>query len=181
MIFEKKEFMLKDGRTAVLRSPEKEDAEKLIEYLTAISEETYFVLRYPEECNYTIEKEENFIDGINSDPNHVMITCFVDGEVAGNCQLSMFSGMKISHRASVAIAQRREFWNLGIGTQMFTEMIRIARERGIMQIELDYIDGNERGKHLYEKMGFVQTGVRPNAIKLRDGALLDEIAMVKVL
>lgn len=111
-----------------------------------------------------------------------MIACIVDGRIAGNCQISFSTGMKERHRASVAIALLQEFWNLGIGTKMFEEMIRIAGERGeIRQIELDYIEGNSRARSLYEKMGFRITGVKPDAIRMKDGSFVNEYMMVKKL
>ena len=51
---------------------------------------------------------------------------------------------------------------------MFTELERIARENGILQLELDYIEGNERGRRHYEKMGFVPVAERPDVFRLKD-------------
>lgn len=48
-----------------------------------------------------------------------------------------------------------------------------------MQMELEYVEGNSRARALYEKMGFRITGVRPNAIRLKDGTLLNEYTMIR--
>ena len=65
---------------------------------------------------------------------------------------------------------------------MFEEMFRIARERnGVRQIELDFIEGNSRARHLYEKMGFRITGVKPDAIRTKDGTFINEYMMLKLL
>ena len=64
---------------------------------------------------------------------------------------------------------------------MFQEMIRIAKEQGIEQLELEVIEGNKRAMALYEKMGFRVVSEKPNAIKLKDGTLLSELLMVKDL
>ena len=48
-------------------------------------------------------------------------------------------------------------------------------------MELGLIEGNVRARHLYEKMGFRISGVHPNAIRLRDGTMLNEYMMVKTL
>ena len=50
-----------------------------------------------------------------------------------------------------------------------------------MQLELAYAQGNDRARRLYDRLGFVETGRGPDAIRLRDGTLLDEIFMVKKL
>ena len=59
-------------------------------------------------------------------------------------------------------------------------MLRIAQDNEhILQLELEYIEGNSRARALYEKMGFRITGVRPNAIRLKDGTLLNEYSMMR--
>lgn len=175
------EFKLKDGRSALLRSPKDEDVQGMLDYLYISSGETEFVLRYPEECSkYTAEEEKKLFDRIKSSDHETMIVCLVDGKVAGNCQIAWNTELKTRHRASVAIALLSEFWNQGIGTKMFQEMIRIAENNeNILQIELDFVEGNSRARALYEKMGFRIVGVRPNAIRLKDGTLLNEYSMVR--
>ncbi|MGN0625080.1 MAG: GNAT family N-acetyltransferase [Oscillospiraceae bacterium] len=67
-----------------------------------------------------------------------------------------------------------------MGTRMFREMIRIAEQfGGILQMELEFVEGNDRARHLYEKMGFRIAGVRPNAIRLKNGTLLNEYTMIR--
>lgn len=181
MIIEDVWFELKDGRKALLRSPKEEDIESTLEYLVISAEETEYILRYPEECGkYTAEGEKILFEQKNASPNEAMIMCIVDGKVIGNCEINFFKGIKTRHRANVAIALRSEFWNQGIGTKMFQEMIRLAENReGVMQIELDFVEGNSRARHLYEKMGFRITGVRPNAVRLKNGTLLNEYMMIR--
>ena len=124
MIIKEIEFTLKDGRQALLRSPKEEDIQGMLDYLFQSAGETEFILRYPEECGkYTYEGEKALFDRINASDNEAMLVCIVDGKVAGNCQIAWKTGIKTRHRASVAIALLKEFWNQGIGTRMFEEMI----------------------------------------------------------
>ncbi len=181
MRIEQVEFKLKDGRSALLRSPGNEDIQGMLDYLYVSSGETEFILRYPEECEkYTPEGEKELFDRMNASDNEAMIVCIVDGKVAGNCEIVWKKGMKTKHRAFVAIALLKEYWNQGIGTRMFEEMIRIAESNhDIIQMELDFVEGNSRARALYEKMGFRITGVKPDAIRLKDGTLLNEYSMVR--
>lgn len=183
MIVNETEFTLKDGRKAVIRSPRDEDIEGMLEYLYVTSGETEFLLRYPEECTkYTPEGEKALFDRMNAADNETMIVCLVDGVIAGNCQVTWKKSIKTRHRADVAIALKREFWGLGIGTRLFEEMIRIAEaNENILQMELEFIEGNSRARALYEKMGFRITGMRPNAIRLKDGTLLNEYTMIRTV
>ncbi len=174
-------FELKNGKSACLLNPEISDAEELLTYLKKSAGETEYVLRYPEECLMTLEQEERFIHNVVSSDFDLMAVCKVDGRIAGNCHLMMNNRIKTRHRASVAIALYKEFWNLGIGTRMFELMISIAREKGILQLELEYVEGNVRGEALYKKMGFETVSCKPNAIRLKDGTMLKEYFMVKML
>ena len=110
-----------------------------------------------------------------------MISCEIDGEIAGNCQIMFQERLKTRHRARVAISVLQKYWNLGIGTALFREMIEAASRRGVLQMELEFIEGNERARHLYEKMGFRIVSEMPNAVRLRDGSFRKEFVMVKML
>lgn len=181
MIIQDIKYQLKDGQTALIRSPRDEDIQGMLDYLYISAGETDFILRYPEECEkYTAEAEKALFDRINESDNEAMLVCLVDGKVAGNCQITWSNGLKTRHRARVAIALLKEFWNQGIGTRLFQELIRIAEEnQNILQMELDFVEGNSRARALYEKMGFRITGVKPNAIRLKDGTLLNEYSMIR--
>ncbi|MBQ6119350.1 MAG: GNAT family N-acetyltransferase [Clostridia bacterium] len=177
------EFTLKDGRNAVIRSPRDGDIPEILEYLYVSAGETEFLLRYPEECGkYTPEGEKALFDRINASDNEAMPVCLVEGKLIGCCNIAWSNGIKTRHRASVAIAILRDYWGQGIGTRMMRELIRIAEENEhILQMELDFVEGNVRARALYEKMGFRITGVKPNAIRLKDGTLLNEYSMVKTI
>ena len=181
MIIREFEFTLKDGRKALIRSPKEEDIKGMLDYLYKSAEETDFVLRYPEECSrYTPEGEKVLFERINSSETEAMLVCIVEGKVAGNCQITWNNRIKTRHRASVAIALLKEYWNQGIGTRLFQELIKIAENNeNILQMELEFIEGNTRARALYEKMGFRITGVGINAVRLKDGTLLNEYHMIR--
>ncbi|MBO6158474.1 MAG: GNAT family N-acetyltransferase [Firmicutes bacterium] len=181
MIIREIEFTLKDGRKALIRSPKDEDIQGMLDYLYISAGETEFILRYPEECSkYTPEGEKALFDSINASETQAMLVCLIDGKVAGNCGIHWNTAIKTRHRASVAIALLKEYWNQGIGTRLFQEMIRIAEENeNILQMELDFVEGNTRARALYEKMGFRIVGIKPNAIRLKDGTLLNEYSMIR--
>ena len=177
MLYPTTTITLKNGKQATFRSPRKEDAAALLDYLRKTAEETDFVLRYPDEVTMTLEQEEAFIERINQSANSYMIICLVDGKHAGNCSLQFHDKRKVRHRGEVAIALVKEFWGMGIGAFMFEEMLQLAREYGASQLELGMVDGNERGLALYRKMGFREYGRLPNAFHQKDGTMRDEILM----
>ena len=181
MIYNESPLTLKDGSAALLRSPGPEDAAALMAFLADVSGETDFLLRYPEEWTMSEQTERQLLQNIAASPSSLMILCMADGEIAGNCQLSVMNLLKTRHRGSIAIALRRKFWGKGIGTAMLRALIDRAERMGLRQLELDFVEGNERARALYEKMGFSIVAEKPDAIMLKDGRLLSEFSMIKTL
>ena len=182
MLCETRTITLKNGTEAMIVPPDPERAEEMLAFLRDVSGETEFISRTAEEVYETVEIERGKLENLNASEQMMMLVCMVNGRIAGNCHLHFNHRIKMRHRVSLGIAIRKEYWNLGIGTAMFREMIRLAEERGgIEQVELEVIEGNENAMRLYEKMGFTVTGAVPNAIRLKDGTRLKEFYMVKEL
>lgn len=181
MYYSEKTIELKNGKPALLRSPTPKDAAQMLEFLKTTAAETEFLLRYPEECETDISKEEMILANVLESDSNLMIACEINGEIAGNCQIAFSKRIKTRHRATIAIGIIQKYWNLGIGTAMFRELTAIAEKNGISILELSYIEGNERGKALYEKLGFVQVAELPDAIRLKDGSFRKDICMMKRL
>lgn len=174
-------FMLKDGRQAILRNPQERDIPGVLDYLVKSAGETEFIIRTPEECaKYTYDFEAKWIEAVNSSGNMATLVCEVDGVIAGNCEVSRHTKLKARHRASIGVALMSEFWGQGIGTAMLRELIHIAQGwEGLAQLELEFIEGNNRARALYEKMGFRIVGMRPDAFRMKDGSLRSEYIMMR--
>lgn len=181
MIYEEKAIRLKDGRTAILKSPGIEDAQMLLDYARQASAETDFLTRYPEEWTSTVEQEAAWITHQRTSPNALTITCYIEGCIAGNCTIDFGTGIKTAHRATIGIALLKPYWSLGIGSAMFNEMIAAAQSKGTEILELAFLEGNDRAKHLYEKFGFRVVCEKPRAFKLKDGTYKSEFYMQKYL
>ena len=176
MLYTEKRFTLKDGREAWFRSPEETDAVELTEYLVKRAKETENMLHDPDECG-SPEETAAMILQINTSPEDVMILCELEGHIVGSCEMVRQTLRKTFHRASLSIGNLQAFWGLGIGTIMFQELIRIARERGVGQLELNVFEGNERAIGLYKKLGFEVVAERPNCIHLKNGKRLKAYTM----
>ena len=183
MIFQQKEITLKNGTKAILKTPEASDAAGMLAFITKACGETEFLLRYPEEWEgMTVEKEEKCIQNGRDSESTLIIACYIDGDIVGNCEINFRGGIKTGHRAVIAISILKKYWGIGIGSHMFRHLIAAAEAHEDTEIvELEYMQGNERGHSLYEKFGFRIVGERPNAYKLKDGSLRSEILMQKVL
>ena len=184
MIYEPKEFILKNGLKVIIRSPEKEDARELIDQIMDVAGSTDYLLSVPQDFQPYLDdmkKEEDFIEWSKTDRGYWLIVC-LDNKVLANCSLRFYNHAKDRHRGSIGIAIRKDYWGLGIGSILFDEMIKLAKlTPGIEQIELDVIETNERAKKLYLKKGFVKTGTIPHQLKLKDGSYLNGETMVLFL
>lgn len=182
MRFPERTVTLKDGRTCILGPTLPAYAIQMIDYLKITSEETPFLLRNPDEVTYTPEAEKEILTRLLEDEHSVMMVARVDGEVAGNCSINgLGSKRRILHRCSLAIALKKAYWGLGIGTAMIGYLTELARKIGYEQIELEVVDGNDRAKQLYEKCGFRETGRHLRALRYDDGTYRDELLMCKIL
>lgn len=181
MGYTRKEILLKTGETAIFRTPTAEDAEAMLDYLKTVVSETEFLLRSPEDPFPDLEGEKRFLQANGEGEGNLMIACEMDGIIVGNCDMNRHRRLKDRHRAGIGIALRKAYWNRGIGTAMFREMIRVAGEWGIEQLELEFLEGNDRGRALYEKMGFHIYAELPNAFHLPDGRILKEYRMMRPL
>lgn len=181
MIFDAKQITLKNGLTAILKTPEAGDGEKMLSCIMACCGETEFLVRYPEEWEgMTAEKEEKWIQNGRDSESTLIIACYIDGEIVGNCEINFHGSIKTSHRAVVAISIRQKYWGNGIGSAMFRCLMEAAEAHpGTEIVELEFMEGNDRGRALYEKFGFRIVGQRPNAFKLKDGTMLSEFLMQK--
>ena len=183
MIFSPIEYTLKDGRTLILRPPQEADAQEMLALRIKTAGETDFLMNYPEElASYSMEKQLGFISRMQTSENDFMAVAEVDGRIAGTCQLSCNTRLKTKHKAGIGIAILKEFWGIGIGSSMFTEMVKMAQQRqGLQVLELEVIEGNDRAMVLYRKFGFETVAEIPYAICLKDGTMLKAITMMKKL
>ena len=181
MIFEEKKITLKNGKVAVLKSPCVEDSEKLMRFIIQTCGETEFLMRYPEEKKLTVKKEAAWVEHVTVSPDTLVIVCYIDGEVAGNCEIDFMTTIKTAHRATIGITVLKAYWNLGIGSALFEEMIAMTQKRGTEIMDLEFVEGNDRARHLYEKFGFRVISEKPNVLKLKDGTYRSEVYMQKYL
>ena len=183
MLYKEKGYNLKDGTKVVLKSAVTEDAAMMRDFMIQTADQTDFLLSTSDDFRQkSVEDEAKWIESRMDDSGCILIVMKGD-EMIANSDISFNTAHeKEKHRSSVGITVEKEYWDKGIGTIIFEELIKIAENHeGTEQIELGVISTNARARHLYEKMGFKETGVIPRALKLPDGTYLDEILMTRFL
>ena len=72
-------------------------------------------------------------------------------------------------------------YNLEAKKSRYRYLIKIAKEKGIEQLELEVVADNDRAIALYKKIGFEKMGTFPHNMKYKDGTYADAYWMVKIL
>ena len=119
MQYQPKTIRLRDGSQALFRQPTPQNAAGMVQYMKTCYAQTPYLLHSPEDFQMTEEREAAFLEKVLQSEYDLMIVCEIDGEIAGNCQLSFHNKPKTRHRADVAIALIQKYWSRGIGTAMF--------------------------------------------------------------
>ncbi len=159
---------LNNGEEYLIRNITLEDSKDLLEHFQAIVKECEFLVStYREAKKITLESEKTTVLSFIEGKNIYYYTMFVNNKIVACSNLTLMTSEKTSHRALVGIGVRQSYYNKGCGKILFNEMINQAKKLKLEQIDLEYIDGNERGKYLYKKLGFKETGRIPNAFKIK--------------
>ena len=182
MIFKPMSVQLKDGRIAMLRNAEPEDAQELIDYLKITSAETPFLLRNPEEVHITLEQEIEFINSRKESEQGLLLIARIDDEFAGNAAcMPLGTFQRHAHRCSVAIALYQKYCGLGLGKIMLNAVLQESEKAGYEQAELSVVTSNEKAIALYKSLGFDTYGTQKHSMKYKDGSYADEYLMMKML
>lgn len=100
---------------------------------------------------------KGFQDSLNS-PDTIYLTALWDGEVVGYCGL-----LKSFEEADITnVAVAKEFQGRGIAFAMLSLLLKAGNEKGISDFTLEVRVSNASAIHVYEKLGFVNEGIRKN-------------------
>ena len=177
-----KEIILKNKEKLIIKTPDVEDAEDFAICFNKIKSETKFLSVGDEDKDYTTESEIKFIQSFQSSETNVCLIALINGKNVGNTSIiSMGKHSRLKHRASLGICLQKEHWGKGIAGKLMVEIIEIAKKLGYEQIELGVAEENENAKKLYRSFGFVEQGIKKNALKYSDGTYSNEIMMIKFI
>ena len=172
-------FFAKDGRKVVLRTPKWEDLDDFLELINSLVEERADILRTE---RVSKEEEIDFLSKVLSrleKDEMFYLVAEVDGKVVAVSEISKRGGYE-KHVGVIGIAIRNGFRDLGIGTEIMKALVEQAQKMGLKVLTLSAFATNKPAIHVYEKVGFVQTGTIPKK-HFKEGKYIDEIILTKVL
>lgn len=117
-----------------------------------------------------------------SDSTAVTFGAFDEGKLVGNVTLSMETGLKFRHRASVyAVYVTPSARGKGVARRLMEELIDYAKKHAyVEQLYLMVTSTNTPAVNLYNHLGFLKYGVDLRSMKT-EGRYIDEDLMVKFL
>lgn len=100
----------------------------------------------------------------------------VEGRVVGGASMHP-QAHKRAHVAEYGIFIREGYRNLGLGTQLTTTFIEIAKEQGLEVAQVPVYATNQRAFHVYKKCGYKESGRLARDVKFLDGTYTDRMLM----
>ena len=140
--------------------------------------ETDYLATYTDENTYTPESEAALLKRLDESRNEVEILAVINGKLAGTAGIHPLGvKSKMRHRAEFGIGILKEYWGLGIGTELTNACIECARQAGYTQLELDVVAENSRAIALYKKCGFTEFGRNPRGFYSKYGCYQELVYM----
>ncbi len=100
------------------------------------------------------------------------------GEIVGHVELRGGRVLAEMHRATLGMGIERAYTRQGHGRRLISTATEWARDRvGLSWIDLGVFENNEFARKLYQRMGFVEAGVRPDAFRLDAGVVVADVSM----
>ena len=164
----------------MIREAVPDDAEKMISYLNQVGGESDYLIHGENEFLVPVEGVRRKLAMSKESENNIILIAIENEQIIARAVLEGYSAARIRHRAYFSLSVRKEYWNRGIGTEMIKRIIEQAKKMKIRSIELEVISDNERGIHLYHKMGFADIGIYKDYFYV-NGMFKDAIVMQKIL
>ena len=138
----------------LIREANIEDAENVIDYIKIVSDETNFLISDSSERNFTVRKEKEFLQNMQSSIIEKMFLYEIENKIVGLCSIEGINKIRIKHRVDLSITVLKNYWGNKIGEKLIDYAIDYCKSNSIKKIELTVRIDNERAIKLYKKFGF---------------------------
>ena len=170
-------FTAKDGREVILRTPKWEDLDDLVELMNSIVDEGVDIATTQKITREGYTEQFKRRLALMEKGEVVRLVAEVEGKVIASSELRKRTGYS-RHVGNLGIWARKGYRDIGIGTEMLKTLISQAKITGIEILELAVASANRRAIHVYEKVGFRETGRIPKFYH-KNGKYHDEVIMAK--
>lgn len=159
---------LDNGKICQVERPDTSTANKLIEYIKKVSDETDNLTFCSEEFDTSLAEEKNYINKVNNDEKSIILLAWQNGKIVGNLTMNGNNKFRLRHKTDFGMSVLKSYWGMGIGKALMEEMLSFAEKAGITKINLKVRKDNERAIGLYKKFNFKEEGLE------KRGMMVDE-------
>lgn len=165
------------GLKIEIKTPEIKEAQAMINFIKQADGESEFLLREPDEFRITLQKEQDIIRNMRESEDEIFICAKVGNRIIANLGFFRSNKKRVRHHGRFGIAVLKEYWGIGVGTILIKEMIKWAKDNGIIKITLEVDEDNNRAMELYRNFGFIEEGKLIMDKKMSDGRFKSTILM----
>lgn len=163
-------ILLKDGRRVVLQPYKESDKEDLVQMYSELSDESLRWSMPP----YNRQRIERWTANLE---NSIILIARDKRRIVGHLQISSGTSPRFCEMGDLFIYLHQDFQNVGLGAALIRRGLKVAKNRRLHRVELTVVADNQRGVHLYEKMGFLKEGLKRENYRAEDGTYHDEVVM----
>ncbi len=160
-----------------IRHAKVSDAANLIAHMKHVfTENPSFYGTAVEEFTLSVKEKEEWIKNHHADG--LILLAEIDEQLIGMMHFKPSSSRRFAHQGILGISVKESYAGLGIGTRLLTQLLDWAKKNpNLEKLTLEVFSNNERGIHLYKKLGFQEEGRLLRNAKLDDGTYVDDIIM----
>ena len=171
-------FTAKNRRKIILRTTRWEDLDDLLELINSLVEEGAEI---EFETKKTREEEVDWLSRTIAQLEKgeaLNIVVEVDGKIVASSGITKRRFPCETHVGDLGVLIKSGYRDMGIGTEIMKTLIDQAHLIALKILTLTVFATNKRAIHVYEKVGFKETGRIPKGI-YRNEQFLDRVIMTK--
>jgi len=181
----REEFELKDGKLVIIKRLTIEDYEQdsnyefVHDWMIRVSK---YLGRDFLHQNLDLDKKL-WYDSLRNKETNITIGALHKGKIIASSSLILNPlNEKMSHVGIWGISVHPDFQNQGLGNRLIILIEKIARDKGLIKLEAEFLEGNQPAEILYvQKLNYSIEGKRKFKAKLKDGRYIDSILIGKVI
>ncbi|MFW9879984.1 MAG: GNAT family N-acetyltransferase, partial [Candidatus Thorarchaeota archaeon] len=167
------EFKLKNGRIVTIKRLNVEDYDRGNNYEFVhdwISRISKYLGRDFDSRNLELDKKLLY-DSLKNKEANISIGALHKGKIIASSSLVLNPfNEKMSHIGTWGISVHPDFQNQGLGRKLLLLIEKIAKDKNLIKLEAEFLEGNEPAEILYvHKLGYVIEGRRKYKAKLKNG------------
>jgi RimJ/RimL family protein N-acetyltransferase len=171
VIAKESELSLADGARVKVRSPRRGDAAALLDFIRALSHESWRNLGQPAAYfdAMTEEQEASFVEDLAEHPSSFLLAAWIGDQPVATLGVTAQPQRLAAHCGELGMGVRKSVWRRGLGRALLGLGMAQAERAGLWNLTLKVRTYNRAAIALYEKAGFRLIGTLQKVAAIDDG------------